>query len=433
MDHGYPANQGPTPAHNDIHTQDDEPLFTSPPEDRSASMRRPPQQQASSTPSSFGAPPMGEPSEPDAHPDNKTAATQTTGVASVLQAPVHTSDPAPRGPAPGGLGGLGRQPSGSFDKDTLGGGGGGLRRQPSGAYDPSTAAKTDKGFLGGHKHQTTPTPPPAQPAAAGPTPVGAAPGSPYVKTEEVPATGTSPMNTIMENFNKYYSKAEIIAGNVWSHMKTGPSVTDAARGKVSQGIKLVTEGGFEGIYKQTFGMDEGEQLWKTYACYLSTSTGPVAGTLYVSNLKFSFCSDRPLSYAPTPGQQAWSYYKMVVPLAKVKEVIPSFNESKPAEKYIQVATQDGHDFWFMGFVNYDKGVRNMQLALQHIGEIDPNGGLKAPWARMTSNLPGLKKPAAAQQPTGAHNPTHGGPAPNHSINPTTGGDAPYPPTTNPTM
>lgn len=93
-------------------------------------------------------------------------------------------------------------------------------------------------------------------------------------------------------------------------MKTGPSVTDAARGKVSQGIKLVTEGGFEGIYKQTFGMDEGEQLRKTYACYLSTSTGPVAGTLYVSNLKFSFCSDRPLSYAPTPGQQAWSYYKV---------------------------------------------------------------------------------------------------------------------------
>ena len=93
-------------------------------------------------------------------------------------------------------------------------------------------------------------------------------------------------------------------------MKVGPSMTDTAWGKMSAGAKLIQEGGFEGVYKATFGMQTGEQLRKTYACYLSTSTGPVAGTLYVSNLKFSFCSDRPLSYAPTPGQQAWSYYKV---------------------------------------------------------------------------------------------------------------------------
>jgi len=232
------------------------------------------------------------------------------------------------------------------------------------------------------------------------------------------------------------AKAEGLAGNIWTHMKTGPSVADAARGRVSQGIRMVQEGGFEGLYKSTFGLAEGEQLRKTYASYLSTSTGPVAGTLYISNLQFSFCSDRPLSYAPTPGQQAWSYYKMVLPLGKVKEVIPSFNESKPLEKYIQVITQDGHDFWFMGFVNYDKGVKNMQLALEHIGEIDPNGGLKAPWAGLA--VPGLSKRTAGQQsptsaqqsptsaqqsPTGAqqsptaqqagHIPTTGGPSPNY--------------------
>jgi hypothetical protein len=114
---------------------------------------------------------------------------------------------------------------------------------------------------------------------------------------------------------------------------------------------------------------------------------------------------------------------MVLPLAKVKEVVPSFNENKPLEKYIQVMTQDGHDFWFMGFVNYDKGVNNMQLALQHIGEIDPNGGLKAPWAGLS--VPGMSKRTDTQQssPTGAqqspgesspgHIPTNGGPAPNY--------------------
>ncbi len=92
----------------------------------------------------------------------------------------------------------------------------------------------------------------------------------------------------------------------------GPSVRETAWGRMTHGTRLLTEGGFEGVYKQTFGVTNNEQLRKTYACYLSTSTGPVAGTLYISNLKFAFCSDRPLSYAPAPGEQAWSYYKVII-------------------------------------------------------------------------------------------------------------------------
>jgi hypothetical protein len=187
------------------------------------------------------------------------------------------------------------------------------------------------------------------------------------------------MNLILENLNKWAGKAEGLAGNVWSHLRAGPSVRETAWGWMTYGTRLLTEGGFEGVYKQTFGVTNNEQLRKTYACYLSTSTGPVAGTLYISNLKFAFCSDRPLSYAPAPGEQAWSYYKVVIPLEKVKEVVPSVNENKTNEKYIQVLTNDGHDFWFMGFVNYDKGVTNMQDALQNIGVVDPHGGLRSPF------------------------------------------------------
>jgi len=330
----------------------------------------------------FGAPPMGDPAEPSSHPDNMTAAASTPNAA--------TAATTPTGFGSNRTMSLGRSPSDKPAGPGVGVGGGGLRRQPSGAYDAATGtSKTDKGLFSGSQ-QSTPTvnqfnQSPSQPGVAGTVPVGHQPGSPYVQTQDVPATGKSPMNGIVENFRNFATKAEGIAGNVWGHLKVGPSMTDTAWGKMSAGAKLISEGGFEGVYKATFGMDNGEQLRKTYACYLSTSTGPVAGTLYVSNLKFSFCSDRPLSYAPTPGQQAWSYYKVVVPLEKVKEVIPSFNENKPLEKYIQVVTQDGHDFWFMGFVNYDKGVKNMQEALLHIGEIDPNGGLKSPFSGMRSS------------------------------------------------
>ncbi len=69
--------------------------------------------------------------------------------------------------------------------------------------------------------------------------------------------------------------------------------------------------------------------------------------------------------------------QVVIPLEKVREVVPSVNENKQNEKYIQLVTTDGHEFWFMGFVNYDKGVMNMQDALRNIGVVDPQGGLKS--------------------------------------------------------
>lgn len=93
-------------------------------------------------------------------------------------------------------------------------------------------------------------------------------------------------------------------------MKTGPSVSEAAWGKVNLTAKAITEGGFESLFKQIFGSDPNEKLKKTFACYLSTSTGPVAGTLYLSTACLGFCSDRPLYFTAPSGQGAWSYYKV---------------------------------------------------------------------------------------------------------------------------
>lgn len=92
-------------------------------------------------------------------------------------------------------------------------------------------------------------------------------------------------------------------------MKTGPSFADAAVGRIAQGTKVLAEGGYEKIFRQTFETVPEEQLLKTYACYLSTSAGPVMGVLYLSTAKLAFCSDNPLSYQM--GEQTqWSYYKV---------------------------------------------------------------------------------------------------------------------------
>ncbi|KAK6940220.1 GRAM domain [Dillenia turbinata] len=104
-------------------------------------------------------------------------------------------------------------------------------------------------------------------------------------------------------------KAEVLAGNMWQHLKTGPSFADAAVGRIAHGTKVLTEGGYEKIFSSTFETVPEEKLLKAYACYLSTSAGPVVGTLYLSTAKLAFCSDSPLSYK-VDEKTEWSYYKV---------------------------------------------------------------------------------------------------------------------------
>ncbi|KAJ1442138.1 PH-like domain superfamily [Sesbania bispinosa] len=158
-------------------------------------------------------------------------------------------------------------------------------------------------------------------------------------------------------------KAENIAGNTWQHLKTSPSFAEAAMGRIAQGTKVLAEGGYEKIFLSSFETLPEEQLQNSYACYLSTSAGPVMGVLYISTAKVAYSSDNPISYK-SDNRTEWSYYKVVIPLHELKAVNSSSNTANPAEKYIQVISVDNHEFWFMGFLNYEGAVDCLQQALQ---------------------------------------------------------------------
>ncbi|KAK1361786.1 GLABRA2 expression modulator [Heracleum sosnowskyi] len=157
-------------------------------------------------------------------------------------------------------------------------------------------------------------------------------------------------------------KAEDLAENTWQHLKTAPSLTDAALTRIAQGTKVLAEGGYENIFRQTFETAPDECLQNYFACYLSTSAGPIMGVLYVSSAKLAFCSDNPLSYKAN-NKTEWSYYKVVVPLHQLKAVNTSTSRTNTAEKYIQAISVDNHEFWYMGFLNYDTAVKSLQNAL----------------------------------------------------------------------
>ncbi|XP_062189520.1 GEM-like protein 1 [Phragmites australis] len=166
-----------------------------------------------------------------------------------------------------------------------------------------------------------------------------------------------------KKFNEAARKTEGIAGDVWQHLKTGPSITDTAMGRIAQISKVISEGGYDKIFQQTFECSPDEKLKKVYVCYLSTSHGPIMGILYLSTAKVAFGSDSPVTYVTEDNKTASSFYKVVLPLLHLRSVTPTASQQNPAERYIQVVSVDNHEFWFMGFVNYDSAVKHLQEAV----------------------------------------------------------------------
>ncbi|KAG0501670.1 hypothetical protein HPP92_001742 [Vanilla planifolia] len=220
----------------------------------------------------------------------------------------------------------------------------------------------------GHANHSAPS---YYPAATSALPVQSTSKNPYVLESPVPVSGdTNTKVKICKMLDRAGKKLEDtsrkagnLAGNLWHHLRTSPNIVDTAVGRLAQGTMVLAEGGHDRVFLLIFGGYQGEKLRKAFACYLSTSTGPVIGTLYLSTLRLAFCSDNPVCHYMPSGQQMWTYYKVVVQLDQLEEVNPSCNARNPAEKYIQVLTADKQQFWFMGFVSYEKALKSLREAL----------------------------------------------------------------------
>ncbi|XP_078156929.1 GEM-like protein 1 [Carex rostrata] len=228
-----------------------------------------------------------------------------------------------------------------------------------------------------YDHQSTAQKAPNLTARSPPSPLSPAGSNPYVAAAQSPPPSKKTMETVKGVLSKWgkkvgqaAKKTEVLSKSTWQHLKTAPSFGDAAMGRIAQGAKVIAEGGHEKIFRQTFNVSSEEQLRKVYACYLSTSAGPVMGILYISTAKIAFCSDSPLSYK-VGDKTEWTYYKVVIPLDNLKEANPSESQVNKGEKYIQVISVDNHEFWFLGFVNYDSAVRNLQRSLNGTHESQP--------------------------------------------------------------
>ncbi|GLU12793.1 hypothetical protein SLE2022_294520 [Rubroshorea leprosula] len=162
---------------------------------------------------------------------------------------------------------------------------------------------------------------------------------------------------------KLRTKRSSLAFRIRDHVKMGPKWSETVKGKLKLGARIIQQGGRENIFKQIFGVEEGEQLLKASQCYLSTTSGPIAGLLFVSTRKVAFCSERSISFPSPTGEVIKTPYKVLIPIKKIKRANQSENVDNPAQKYIEIVTVDDCDFWFMGFLRYEKALCNLHKAL----------------------------------------------------------------------
>ncbi|XP_011021996.1 PREDICTED: GEM-like protein 4 [Populus euphratica] len=183
-----------------------------------------------------------------------------------------------------------------------------------------------------------------------------------------PALKKTKKDSILERMNKLGRKADNFANGVREHVRLGSKITETVKGKLSLGAKILQEGGVEKTFKRLFVVSEDEKLLKVSQSYLSTTAGPLAGLLFISNQKLAFCSERAIKFSSPNGKSVRVHYKVVIPLRKIKRVSQSENVKKPSQKYMQIVTVDDFDFWFMGFFNHQKTFKYLELAISQISD-----------------------------------------------------------------
>ncbi|KAK4261899.1 hypothetical protein QN277_004835 [Acacia crassicarpa] len=183
----------------------------------------------------------------------------------------------------------------------------------------------------------------------------------YNKSSQI--SNQSKANSVFSRMDKFGRTADSFAHEVCEHVRLGPKITDTVKGKLRLGARILQVGGVEKIFLKVFSVQEGEKLLKASQCYLSTTSGPIAGLLFISTEKIAFCSEKYFKFATPEGDVIRFHYKVLIPLEKIKSVNQSKNVKKPSQKYLDVVTMDNFDFWFMGFLNFQKTFRYVQHAV----------------------------------------------------------------------
>ncbi|CAN4080899.1 unnamed protein product [Withania somnifera] len=120
---------------------------------------------------------------------------------------------------------------------------------------------------------------------------------------------------VIGKMNELRERMDCLAQGIRDHVSLSPKITETLKGKLSLGAKILQVGGLEKIFKQKFSVGDDEKLLKVSQCYLSTTAGPMAGLLFISTEKVSFCSERSIKLLSPTGKLLRIRYKVTLSLS----------------------------------------------------------------------------------------------------------------------
>lgn len=173
-------------------------------------------------------------------------------------------------------------------------------------------------------------------------------------------------NSIVYRMSKLSQKTDSYMQGFKEHLALGPKLSETVKGKLSLGVKVLQAGSMDKVFRQYFRVEKEEKLLKAFHCFLSTTAGAIAGMLFISTEKIAFHSDRPLDLKSPKGRITRVPYKVMIPAKRIKSAAVRENLYNPDEKYIDVVTVDGFDFWFMGFISYTKSLKYLQRVISEM-------------------------------------------------------------------
>ncbi|XP_059591355.1 GEM-like protein 4 [Vitis vinifera] len=132
------------------------------------------------------------------------------------------------------------------------------------------------------------------------------------------------MDSTNYRMNKNRKKSDNFVDGVREH---GPKFSEIVKGKLSLGARILQLGGVKRVFDQIFGVREGEKLLKASQCYLWTTAGPIAGLLFISTQRVAFFSERSIKFSCPNGELVRIYYKVSIPLRKIKRANQSENKA----------------------------------------------------------------------------------------------------------
>ncbi|KAK3170435.1 hypothetical protein Dsin_032732 [Dipteronia sinensis] len=157
------------------------------------------------------------------------------------------------------------------------------------------------------------------------------------------------VDSVLKGMNKLGKKADNLAQGIREHVRLGTKMSETMKGKLSLGARIVKVGRRE--------IDEGLSM-----LFVNHNRSYSRTPFYLTD-KVAFCSETSLKFYSSNGELLRLHYKVLIPVEKIKRVNQSVNMKKPSQKYMEITTMDGFDFWFMGFLNYQKAFKCLQQTI----------------------------------------------------------------------